>query len=110
MNIVKVTGVIINSIGSKDVFEKQETIVVFVLHRWSIVIDTNVRVIHLIISDKKKSWNVNWFLCVSSWYTSLAWKGRESLLNLVNNLRVGNITSCNNNDILSIIVGGVIVS
>lgn len=90
--------------------QEKEGVVVLVLDSWGIVEDTNVRVDHLVISDEEKGWDVNSFLTVLSSNSGGLWEGRESLLDSLDNLVVGNFTSGNNDDVISEVVGSVIVS
>lgn len=86
-------------------FQQQEAIVVLVLDTWSIVEDTDIRVNHLIITNEKECWDINWLFCVGSWDVGLCRYRMEGLLDLVNDLLVTDIASGNDNHVLSIIVG-----
>ena len=66
VHIVEVTGILVDSVGTEKVLEEQESIVVFVLHRWCIIEDTNVGVDHLVVSDEEKSGDVDSFLGVGA--------------------------------------------
>jgi hypothetical protein len=92
------------------VLQEKEGVVVLVLDSWGIVEDTNVRVDHLVISDEEKGWDLNSLLTVLSSNSGGLWKGRESLLDSLDNLVVGSITSSNNDDAISEVVGSVVVS
>lgn len=54
-HVVQVTGVGLNSVVSEHVLEEEETVVVGVLDRWSIVEHSSVGVDHLIVSDHEKT-------------------------------------------------------
>jgi hypothetical protein len=58
-NGVQVLSMLVNSVLSENVLEEQESVVVLVLNGWSIIEDSNVGVIHLIISDEEHGWNVD---------------------------------------------------
>lgn len=110
VHIIQMFSMLINSIRSEHVLQEKEGVVVLVLDSWGIVEDTNVRVDHLVISDEEKGWDVNSLLTVLSSNSGGLWKGRESLLDSLDNLVVGNITSGNNDDVISEVVGSVVVS
>lgn len=110
VDIIEVLSVLVDSVGSEHVLQKEEREVVFMLGRWSIIEDTNVGVVHLIISDHQKTWNINWSLGVDSWGVGGLWKGVEGLLDGINDLVVANITSGNNGDVVTVVVGRVEVS
>lgn len=105
VDVIKMTRIIINSIGAEQVFQQQEAIVVLVLDTWSIVEDTHIRVNHFIVTDEEDGWDIDWLLGVSSWNVCLRWHRVECLLNLVNDLLVTHITCCNHNHILAIVIG-----
>jgi len=110
VHIIQMFSMLINSIRSEHVLQEKEGVVVLVLDSWGIVEDTNVRVDHLVISDEEKGWDVNSLFTVLSSNSGGLWKGRESLFDSLDNLVVGNITSGNNDDVISEVVGSVVVS
>jgi len=110
VHIIQMFSMLINSIRSEHVLQEKEGVVVLVLDSWGIVEDTNVRVDHLVISDEEKGWDVNSLFTVLSSNSGGLWQGRESLFDSLDNLVVGNITSGNNDDVISEVVGSVVVS
>jgi hypothetical protein len=110
VHIIQMFSMLIDSVRSEHVLQEKEGVVVLVLDSWGIVEDTNVRVDHLVISDEEKGWDVNSLITVLSSNSGGLWKGRESLLDSLDNLVVGNITSGNNDDVISEVVGSVVVS
>ena len=75
----------------------------------SIVENSNVGIVHLIISYKLKSWNKNRFFCTFSCNRGSFWKRSKSLWNCINNLFMRNFSCSYNYDIISIIVGCMII-
>lgn len=110
VHIVEVFSILIDSVGAEHVLEQIESIIVLVLERWSIVENTNIGVDHLVISDHKDSWDVDGSLGVLGWDVSSLGKGSESLLNLLDDLAVVDLTSGNDDDVVTVVVGSVVIS
>jgi len=110
VDIIEMLSMFVDSVFAEHVLEEQETVVIFILDTWSIVEDTNVGVDHFIVSDEKKSWDVNWLLGVQSWDVGGLWKGGESVLNGIDDLVVGYVTCSNNDDVVTVVVGSMVVS
>jgi len=110
MDIIEMFSMLVNSVVSEHVLHEGEGIVVLVFDSWSIVEDTNVGVDHLIISDHEKSWDVDCLFGVLGWDDRLHGNGREVLFNGVNDLSVVDITSGDNDDVLTNVVSSMVVS
>jgi len=110
LDIVKVLSVLVNAVVTEHVLQKKEAIVVSVLNAGGVVEHTNVGVDHLVISNKEKSRDVDGFLRVGSLSLNTLGKSMEVLVNLIDESLVVNITSTNNNDVVTVIVGSVVVS
>jgi hypothetical protein len=110
VDIIQMLSILINSVGSEHVLKHEERVVVFISNTWSIIEDSDVGVVHLIISDHQKSWNINWLLGVLSWDVSSLWKSVEVLFNSIYNFLMGYITSGYYSDVISIVVGSMEVS
>jgi hypothetical protein len=110
MDIIQVFCILIDSIRSKHIFKEQEWIIILMLNWWCIIENCYIWIIHFIISNHEKSWNVNGSVSIQGWNISVFWKGSEMLLNLINNLVVIDISSCNNYNIVSVVVCSVVLS
>lgn len=108
--IVQVLGVLVDSVRAEHVLQQQEGVEVLVSGGWGIVEHTDVGVIHLIVSDHEQAWDVDWLLSVSGWYVGALWQRVEVLLNGINDLVVVDVSSGDDSDVVSIVVGGVEVS
>jgi hypothetical protein len=110
LHVVKVTSMLVDSIVAKDVLEQLEGVEVRVLNGGSVVEDSHIRVDHLVVTDEHESWNVNRTLSVLLLRRGQLRKVLEGVLNLVNELVVVNVTSTNNNDVVSNVVRSVEVA
>jgi len=108
--VVEMLGMLINSVRTEHVLQEKETVVVLVLDTWGIVEDTNVTVVHLIVSDEEDSWDINGFIGVLSGNSCELWEGGEVLLNGIDDGLVGNITGGDDNHVVTVVVGGVVFS
>jgi hypothetical protein len=59
LDVVEVLSVLVDSVGAEHVLEEQERVVVLVLDAGSVVEDTNVRVVHLVITDEEQRRSVD---------------------------------------------------
>jgi len=75
----------------------------------SIVENSNIGIVHLIISYKLKSWNKYWFFCALSCNRGTFWKSSKSLWNCINNLFMRNFSCGYNNNIITIVVSCMII-
>ena len=108
--VVEVLSMLIDSVGSEHVLQEEETVVVLVLDTWSIVEDSDVTVVHLIISDEENGWDVDGLIGVLGGNSCVLWEGSKVLLNGVNDRVVGNITGGDDDHVVTVVVGGVVVS
>lgn len=110
VDIVKVLSVLVHSVGTEHMLQEEEAVVVLILHRGSVVEDTNVGVNHLVISDEEDGRSVVRLLGVLGGDIASLGKGGEGLLNLLDDLGVVHITSGNDDDVVTEVVGGVELS
>ena len=80
------------------------------LPRGCIIEDTNVRVDHLIISDKEECWDENGSVQVLLRFSCLSRHCVEMLLSQVNQLLMINVSRTDDHDILSEVVGSMEVN
>ena len=80
------------------------------LDTWSIVEDSDVTVVHLIISNEENGWDVDGLIGVLGWNSCVLWEGSKVLLNGINDRVVGNITGGDDDHVVTVVVGGVVVS
>jgi len=107
--VIEVLSMLVNSVRAEHVLQEEETVVILVLDSWSIVEDTNVGVVHLIVSDEEDGWNVDGLLGVLGLDNGVLWKGSEVLLNGIDDLIVVNITSGNDDHVITVIVGSLVI-
>ena len=110
VDVIKMLSVLINSVRPEHVLQEEETVVVLVLDTWGIVEDTNVTVVHLIVSDEEDSWDVDGFIGVLGGNGCVLWEGSEVLLNGIDDGVVGDITGGDDNHVVTVVVGGVVFS
>jgi hypothetical protein len=110
LHIVKMASVLVNAVATEHVLEKEEWVVVSILDRGSIIEDTNVGVNHLIISDEEKSGNIDGSLLAENLSSGLLGKALERSWNLSDEFIMVDVTSTNNNDVITEVVGGVEVA
>lgn len=102
LNIVEMAGMLINAIITEHVLEKKEAVVISILDGRSIVENTNVTVNHLIISNEEEGGNVDRsFLALDLSTVSLLGKAVESLGDLANEFVVVDVSSTNNNKVVT---------
>lgn len=110
VSVVKVNSVLVDAVVANHMLEESEGIVVWVLDAWSIEEDTNVGVVHLIISHHEEGWNVN-ALVLSTTGTSAGLTDRlESLSDLLNEGIVVNGASSDDNHVVTKVVGSLELS
>jgi len=107
LHIVKVASVFVNAIASEQILKKEEGIVIGIFDGRSIVEDTNIRVNHLVVSDEHKGGNVDGFFLAKYLSRCLLRKALESRWNLRDKLIMVDVTSTNNNDVVTEVVSGV---
>ncbi len=76
----------------------------------SIVEDTNVRVVHLIVTDEHQSRNVNTLITVRLGCCGGFADAVESVVNLTNKLLVINVSSTDYNEVVTKVVGSLVGS
>jgi hypothetical protein len=108
--VVEMLSMLIDSVGSEHVLQEEETVVVLVLDTWSIVEDSDVTVVHLIISDEENGWDVDGLIGILGWNSCVLWESSKVLLNGINDRVVGNITGGDDDHVVTVVVGGVVVS
>jgi len=102
--VIEVLGVLVDSVASEDVLEESEGVVVFVVDRGGVVEDSNVGVVHLIISDKEERRGVD-ALIVGRVKSGGLLHGSKGLVALLDEGFVGNGTGSNNDHVVSEVVG-----
>lgn len=110
VDIVEVLGVLVNSVRAEHVLQEKEGVVVLVLHRGSIIEDTNVGVDHLIVSNEEDRGRVDGLLGVLGGGLAGLGQGGEGLLNLFDDLGVVHVTGGNDDKVVAEVVGGVVSS
>ena len=88
---------LVDSEGTKHVFQKEESIVVLMLNARSVVEDSDVRVVHLIVTNEHKSWDVHVLVQVGSSSSSSLAHRLESVVYMVDKLFVVDIAGTNDN-------------
>ena len=107
LNVVEMLSVLVNSVGSKDVFEKKECVVVLVLDGGGIVEDTDVRVVHLVITDEEEGWGVNSLVGVGLDASGGLGNVAEGLVDLVDELLVVDVAGTDDNEVVTEVVGSL---
>ena len=97
LNIIEVFSMLVDSEGTKHVFQKEESIVVLMLNARSVVEDSNVRVVHLIVTNEHKSWDVHVLVQVGSSSSSSLAHRLESVVYMVDKLFVVYVACTNDN-------------
>lgn len=110
VHIVEMLSVLVNSVGAEHVLKEKEAIVVLVLDGRSIVEDTNVGVDHLVVSDEEDRRSVVRLLGVLGGDLGLLGKSGEGLLNLLDDLSVVDVSGGNDDKVVTVVVGGVVLS
>jgi len=89
--------------------QQKETVVVLMLDRRGIVEDTNVRVVHLVITNPEEGGDVDVLLRVGTHSSAGLGDRLESVVNLVDEIVVVHITSSNNNKVITEVVLGAVL-
>jgi hypothetical protein len=97
LNIIEVFSMLVDSEGAKHVFQKEESIVVLMLDARGVVEDSDVRVVHLIITNEHKSWDVHVLVQVGSGGSSSLAHRLESVVYMVNKLFVVDVAGTDDN-------------
>jgi len=79
------------------VLQQQEGIVVLVFNAGCIVEDSNVRVIHLIVTDKHQSGNINALVTIGLGSSGRLADTLEGIVDLANKLVVVDVAGANDN-------------
>lgn len=87
--------------------EQQECVVVLVFDAGGIVEDGNVGVVHLVITNKHESGGEDSGILVGSRAGSSLANAVEAVVNLIDELVVVDVTSTNNNEVVTVVVGGL---
>lgn len=66
LDIIQVLGVLVNSVGTEDVLEEEEAVVVLVLDRGSVVEHANIAIVHLVVTDHQHARIVDVLLTVGA--------------------------------------------
>lgn len=103
--IVAMLSVSVNSVVSDHVLHQEECVVVWVLSSWSIKEDTDIGVVHLVISHHEKGWNVDTFVSSSSLADGFLTNAGQTITDLLYEGVVVDVSSSNNNDVVSEVVG-----
>ena len=109
LRVIKMGSVFVNSVGAHHALEKQERVVVWVLDGWGIVEDTNVGVIHLVVTDHHQGWAIDALIRSNGRLRGLLSNSVKSVVNLVDKLLVVHSTSSNNDDVVTVEVGCAVV-
>lgn len=103
LHVIQVLSVLVDSVGAEHVLKQQESIVVVVLDGGSVVENSHVGVVHLVVSDKQQSRNVNRLLRVDSGSAELG-EGAEVVVDLLHKRLVVHIASSNHHQVVSVVV------
>ena len=103
-DIIDVFSVFINSVASENMLEYQECVIVWVLDWRCIIEDTNVWVIHFIVTDHKQWRCIDCFISVCTWNWGRFYDALEGFLYLINKLIMRNGSSTNYNDVVTEVV------
>lgn len=107
LDIIEMLSVVLNVVGAEHVLEQIEGIVVLILDRGSIVENSNIRVVHLIVTDHENGRAVDGLLGVLRRNSAVLGKSGESLRHCVTDGLMANVTSGNDSHVVSIEVGSV---
>lgn len=108
LNIIEMLGVLVNSVGAKHVLEEHEGVEVLVLHGGSIVEDSNVGVVHLVITDEHEGRNVDSLIHVLSDTGGGLGDRLEGVVNLINESGVIDVTSSDDDKVVTEVVGSLV--
>jgi len=86
--VIQMLGMLIDSVGTEHVLKEEERVVVLVLHTGGVVEDSNVGVVHLVISHHEEGRDVHRLLGVLLLHGRGLGQRMEVLLNSVHNLLV----------------------
>jgi hypothetical protein len=103
-------SMLVNSIVAKHMFQEEEGIEIRVFHCGSIIEDTDIRVIHLIVSDKEKGWSENSFFCVFGLRRGVLLEGRKARFYLRDKIVMVDVASADNDHVVTIVVSGMEIS
>lgn len=110
LSVVQVAGVLVDSVVAVDFLEELEGPVVSVVVAWGIVEHSDVGVVHLVVSHHLEGWGVDGLLRVVSSLLGTLLEGSELLLDLLDDGLVVNITSGDDDDVVSNVVSSSILS
>ena len=99
--IVKMLSVLLDVVVTDHVTEELEGVVVLVVDRGSVVEDTNVGVVHLIVTHHQESGNVDTLVSVRLLNSSFLLDAAEGLLDLTDEVVVLDGTSSNNDHLVT---------
>jgi len=103
LSIIEMLGVLVDSVRAENVLEKSERVVIFIVNRGSIIEDSNVSVVHLIISDKHKRRSIDTLLIRRVKSRGLL-HSAESLVTLFNEGFMVDTTSSDDDHVVSKVV------
>lgn len=107
LDVVEMLSMLVNTVGSKNVLEKQECVVVLVLDGGGVVEDTDVRVVHLVITDEEQGWRVNSLVGVSLDASGGLGNVSEGLVDLVDKLLVADVAGTDDDEVITEVVGSL---
>jgi len=104
LGIIEMLGVLLDVVVSDHVSQELERVVILVVDRWGIVEDTNVNVVHLVVSHHQQRWCVNTRLRVLLNLIARLVEATESGVDLLDKGVVLDTTGTNNDDVLTSVV------
>ena len=110
LDIVEVLSMLVDAVLAEHVLEEEETVVVGILDAGGVVEHTNVGVDHLVVSDEQESGDVDGALSTGGSSLNGLAEGVEVLVNLLNESLVVEVTSTDNDKVVTVVVAGVVVA
>ena len=97
LDIIKVFSMLVNSERAEHMFQQKESVVILMFNAWGVVEDSDVRVVHFIVTHEHEGGNIYILIQVSTCSSCSLAYGLEGVVNLINKLLVVYVTSSNNN-------------
>jgi hypothetical protein len=110
LDIVEMLSVLVDSVGAEHVLEEEECVVVLVLDAGGVVEDTDVGVVHLVITDEEEGRCVDSLVGVGLGASGDLGDVSERLVHHIDELFVGDVAGTNNNEVVTEVVLGLELS
>jgi len=107
LDVIKMLSVLVDSVGAEHVLEEEECVVVLVLDAGGVVENTNVGVVHLVITDEEKGRSVDSLVSVGLGAGSGLRDVSERLVHLIDKLFVGDVAGADDDEVVTEVVLGL---